>query len=95
MMANEMLMAGIDTVAFTAINVMYHLAINPEVQDKLREEIRKGESTRYVKACIKEAMRIYHVVPANLRRSTRDHVVGGYHIPVGVSRMLMTTSLAQ
>ncbi|XP_075977886.1 cytochrome P450 CYP12A2-like [Anticarsia gemmatalis] len=84
-MANEMLLAGIDTVAFTTTNVLYHLAINPDKQEKLREEIRSDDKhKRYLKACLKEALRIWHVVPSNLRRTDKDFVVGGYHIPPGV-----------
>ncbi|CAH0585749.1 unnamed protein product [Chrysodeixis includens] len=85
LMGNEMLMAGIDTVAFTATNMLYQLAVNPEKQQKLREEIRSDvPHKRYMRACLKEALRLWHVVPSNLRRTDRDHVVGGYHIPPGV-----------
>ncbi|KAM3965251.1 cytochrome P450 CYP12A2 [Aphomia sociella] len=85
MMANEMLMAGIDTVAFTTTGVLYHLATNPKAQEKVREEIRSSEpNKRYLKACMKETLRIWPVVPANLRRAGRDHIVAGYHIPKGV-----------
>ncbi|XP_069359520.1 cytochrome P450 CYP12A2-like isoform X2 [Maniola hyperantus] len=84
-MANEMLFAGIDTVAFTTIGLMYHLAINPKIQDKVREEIRSSEpNKRYLKACLKESLRLFPVIPANLRRTTKDHFVAGYHIPKGV-----------
>ncbi|CAB3221934.1 unnamed protein product [Arctia plantaginis] len=85
MMANEMLLAGIDTVAFTVTSLLYHLAINPEKQEKLRQEIRSDDlHKRYLRACLKETQRIWHVIPSNLRRSDRDHVVRGYHIPPGV-----------
>ncbi|GBP88494.1 Cytochrome P450 CYP12A2 [Eumeta japonica] len=85
MMANEMLLAGIDTVAFSIISILYHLAKNPEKQQKLREELNSTESKRsYLKACIKEALRIWAVIPGNLRRTTKEHHVGGYIIPVGV-----------
>ncbi|XP_052741452.1 cytochrome P450 CYP12A2 isoform X2 [Bicyclus anynana] len=85
MMANEMLLAGIDTVAFTTVALLYNLATNPKVQDKLREEIRLPEpKNRYLKACLKESLRLYPVIPANLRRTTKDHFVAGYHIPKGV-----------
>ncbi|XP_045772775.1 cytochrome P450 CYP12A2-like isoform X2 [Maniola jurtina] len=84
-MANEMLFAGIDTVAFTTVALLYNLAINPKVQDKVRQEIRSSEpNKRYLKACLKESLRLYPVIPANLRRTTKDHFVGGYHIPKGV-----------
>ncbi|CAF4917575.1 unnamed protein product [Pieris macdunnoughi] len=88
MMASEMLLAGIDTVAFSVTSILYNLAVNPEVQDKLREEIHsENASKRYLKACIKEALRIYPVVSTNLRRTTKDHIVGGYHIPAGIDIM--------
>ncbi|XP_021188293.3 cytochrome P450 CYP12A2 [Helicoverpa armigera] len=85
LMANEMLMAGIDTVSFTATSVIYNLAINPDKQEKLREEIRSSDPhKRYLRACLKEALRLWHVVPANLRRTDREHIVAGYLIPKGV-----------
>ncbi|CAK1551042.1 unnamed protein product [Leptosia nina] len=87
MMANEMLLAGIDTVGFAVTSVLYNLAINPEAQGKLREEILTEKSKRYLKACIKEALRLYPVVSANLRRTTKDHIVKGYLIPPGVDVM--------
>nr|AJN91159.1 cytochrome P450 monooxygenase CYP333A13 [Cnaphalocrocis medinalis] len=85
MMANEMLMAGIDTVAFSLTGILYQLAMNPGAQDKVREEIRQGKSARYLKACLKESLRLAPVVSANLRVTSKDHVVGGYLIPKGVS----------
>ncbi|XP_047991754.1 cytochrome P450 CYP12A2-like isoform X2 [Leguminivora glycinivorella] len=84
LMANEMLMAGIDTVSFTITSILYHLATNQSAQEKLREEIRAGESRRYLRACVKESLRIWAVVPSNLRRTSKEHVVAGYRVPIGV-----------
>ncbi|CAK1580242.1 unnamed protein product [Parnassius mnemosyne] len=85
MMANEMLLAGIDTVAFTTIGLLYNLATNPEVQEILRMELQSDQSNKpYLRACLKESMRLYPVLPANLRRTSKEHVVAGYHIPKGV-----------
>ncbi|KAL4713975.1 hypothetical protein ACJJTC_005606 [Scirpophaga incertulas] len=84
MMANEMLFAGIDTVSYSAIGVLYHLATNQLSQEKVRQEIREGISSRYLKASIKESLRLLPVLSANLRETSRDHIVGGYHIPKGV-----------
>lgn len=66
------------------MSLLYHLAANQNVQDKLRQEIRSGNN-QYLRACLKESLRIWHVVPANLRRTSKEHVVGGYAIPIGVS----------
>lgn len=72
-------------VSFTTIGLLYYLAKYPEVQEKIRKEINSSEpSKRYLKACLKESLRLHAVVPANLRRTTREHVVAGYLIPKGV-----------
>ncbi|CAG9786719.1 unnamed protein product [Diatraea saccharalis] len=83
MMANEMLFAGIDTVAYAVTGLLYNLAINKEAQDKLRQEIRAQTSTKYLKACVKESLRLLPVLSANLRETSKDYVIGGYQIPAG------------
>ncbi|XP_013186889.2 cytochrome P450 CYP12A2 [Amyelois transitella] len=85
MMANEMLLAGIDTVSFTITTLLYHLATNPEKQEKVRQDILSKETSKpYLRACLKESLRLLPVVSANLRRTSKDHVVAGYHIPKGI-----------
>ncbi|XP_013145296.1 PREDICTED: probable cytochrome P450 12a5, mitochondrial isoform X1 [Papilio polytes] len=84
LMANEMLLAGIDTVSFTTVGLLYNLASNPKVQEKLRKEILSDKPNQYLRACIKESMRLYPILPANLRRTTKEHIVGGYVIPKGI-----------
>ncbi|KAJ8722068.1 hypothetical protein PYW08_004470 [Mythimna loreyi] len=85
LMATEMLAAGIDTVSFTATTLLYHLATHPDKQEKLRQEIRSDNPhKRYLRACLRESLRLRAVVPSNMRRTDRDHSVGGYHIPSGV-----------
>ncbi|KOB72593.1 Uncharacterized protein OBRU01_09064 [Operophtera brumata] len=80
----EKLLSIDEKVAFAVMSLLYRLAVNPEAQEKLRQEIRSKESNRYLKACLKESLRIWHVIPANLRRTSKEHVVGGYQIPKGV-----------
>lgn len=72
-------------MAFTTTCLLYNLARNQNVQDKLRDIINSSEqSNKYLRACLKESLRLFAVVPANLRRTTKEHVVDGYHIPKGV-----------
>lgn len=77
---------------------LYHIAKNPEKQEKLREEIRQILPTvdskltagclnniPYLRACIKEAMRLSPVVAAGARGTGQDLVLQGYQIPKGVN----------
>ncbi|XP_045459745.1 cytochrome P450 CYP12A2-like [Melitaea cinxia] len=81
-MASDMLFAGVDTSANTMTAILYLLAKNPEKQEKLREEIMsRNEKQPYLKACIKESMRMLPVASGNLRKTTRDYEVLGYRIP--------------
>ncbi|KAG6460400.1 cytochrome P450 CYP12A2 [Manduca sexta] len=81
-MAGDMLFAGVDTAAYTMTATLYLLATNPEKQQKLREEVlSQSEKRPYLKACIKEAMRVMPVVPGNIRKTTKEYNILGYHIP--------------
>lgn len=73
---------------------MYHLAKNPEKQETLRQEIlsylpeRYSKLTNeslnrlpYMRACVKEAMRLNPVVTGTARAAGQDLVLNGYKIP--------------
>ncbi|KAF7658147.1 hypothetical protein LDENG_00016610 [Lucifuga dentata] len=90
----ELLLAGVDTTSNTLTWAMYLLSKNPQLQDTLYKEITTmvpvdripsaEEVTRmpYLRAVIKEALRMYPVVPVNARIiAERDVVIGGYHFP--------------
>ncbi|XP_061378831.1 cytochrome P450 CYP12A2-like isoform X1 [Danaus plexippus] len=81
-MASDMLLAGVDTTATTIIALLYLLANNPEKQKKLRNEIMTAKDKRpYLRACIKESLRLLPVVGGNFRQTTKDYDVLGYRIP--------------
>ncbi|KAJ8928456.1 hypothetical protein NQ314_018981, partial [Rhamnusium bicolor] len=95
-LALDMFLVGIDTTSNAAASVLYQLAIHPQKQHILKEEIMKIlpncktiitnerlEQMHYLKACIKETMRMYPVVIGNGRQTTNDCIIGGYHIPRG------------
>lgn len=80
------------------MNVLYNLATNKDKQDKLREEITALLPSRssqlmadhlnqlpYLKACIREAARIYPATVGTMRILTKDTVLSGYRVPKGVS----------
>lgn len=80
----------------SSITIMYHLAKNPEKQQKLREEVLGKLPERsshlnsqnmanfpYLRACIKEAARLNPVTLGNIRTLPHDVVMSGYLIPKG------------
>ena len=73
--------------------VLYYVANHPEVQKKLHAEIDPILTSNdsavtyealnkipYVKACIKESMRLAPITPGNIRRTVKEIVIGGYRI---------------
>ncbi|XP_059060268.1 cytochrome P450 CYP12A2-like [Achroia grisella] len=80
-MASDMLFAGIDTTANTLTASLYLLAINPERQEKLREELKSQQKRHYLRACVKESLRILPVSSGNARKTTKEYNILGYRIP--------------
>ncbi|XP_051169311.1 probable cytochrome P450 49a1 [Leptopilina boulardi] len=96
-LALDLFLVGIDTTSNSVASVLYQLALHPEKQALVHEEICKvlptnGEALeakhiddlKYLKACIRETLRMYPVVIGNGRCTTTDTVIGGYHVPKGV-----------
>ncbi|CAI5765261.1 25-hydroxyvitamin D-1 alpha hydroxylase, mitochondrial [Podarcis lilfordi] len=90
----ELLLAGVDTISSTLSWSLYELSRHPEVQTALHKEIAavmKGNAIPtaadvaqmpLLKAVVKEALRLYPVIPGNARViSDRDIQVGDYLIP--------------
>lgn len=84
----------------TLINILYYLATNESKQIILKNEINKLlpdnnfelnsdhlNSMPYLKACIKEAYRMYPIGAGIIRYLTKDAVLSGYQIPKGVCNL--------
>jgi cytochrome P450 len=80
----SVLLAGRDTTACTLSWVIYHLSIDPTITAKLRQEILQTVGTdrqptyddlknmKYLQHILNETLRLYPVVPFNVRMSLKD-----------------------
>lgn len=92
-----MFRAGVETTTSGLLWLLYDLANNSKVQDKVYEEVvsligPNGDFTsesfaklHYLKACVKETMRLHPVASSWPRLLTQDVVLAGYAVPSGVS----------
>ncbi|KAJ3360857.1 hypothetical protein GGF31_002618 [Allomyces arbusculus] len=106
--AVDLLVAGIDTTSRSLLSTMNLLGRYPDVQGKLRDEFYAVVGTdpnaqldashlakfKYLKNVLKEATRIFMVVPINTRFLARDAIVGGYAIPQGTVMLLASETIA-
>lgn len=94
----DFISGGINTVSNSLSFILLHLANNPNVQDKLFEEIKTvigpnddqitGQHLNkmiYLKAAIKESFRLNSTIPCLVRLLPEDIVLNGYRIPKNVS----------
>ncbi|XP_068236278.1 probable cytochrome P450 49a1 [Palaemon carinicauda] len=92
----DMLVAGIDTTSHTLGFTLYLLARNPECQARLQEEIdsvlgdhqgpldpKHLAQLSYLKAVVKESLRIFPLTIGVGRELSKDTVLSGYLIPKG------------
>lgn len=95
-LAIDLFLVGVDTTSVAVSSTIYQLSKNPEKQEKLFRELQKVlpnkdepitqnvlENIPYLRACIKETLRMYPVTIANGRSLQSDAVINGYHIPKG------------
>lgn len=84
-------------------NFMYYLAKNPEKQEILRKELQSLQTDAngyltsssflvapYLRACLKEVLRLAPIVTGTARAAGRDLVIKEYQIPKGVSIDIIT-----
>jgi len=95
----DVLFAGVDTTSNTMQWVLYMMAKNPDKQDILRQEVLSvlGDTTLaspttlaqmpYLKAWVRETLRLYPVLCVISRRPSKDIILSGYVIPGGTAQV--------
>ncbi|XP_019365314.1 PREDICTED: 1,25-dihydroxyvitamin D(3) 24-hydroxylase, mitochondrial, partial [Gavialis gangeticus] len=96
----ELQIAGVETTANSLLWALYNFSRNPHVQQKLLNEIQNVVSANespnsehvkkmpYLKACLKESMRITPSVPFTSRTLDKETSVGNYTLPKGTILMI-------
>ena len=90
------LIAGYETSSNTLAFTLHHLAMSPDIQDKLRSEIKETiksnvnmplydvvQNIDYLDCVIKEAQRLYPAAAIVNRECSEDYDHNGIHIPAG------------
>ncbi|XP_069112984.1 probable cytochrome P450 49a1 isoform X2 [Argopecten irradians] len=105
----DLFLSGIDSTAKTMSLILYRLALHQDKQEKLYEEIKAHgladgqpitneilHSMRYLKACIRESLRIQFPISGGYITATQsDIVVGHYKIPEKTLVMVACPTMIQ
>ncbi|KAK3850882.1 hypothetical protein Pcinc_042438 [Petrolisthes cinctipes] len=95
------ILAGFDTTANTLCFVAYMLALNPEEQQRLRQEVRdiikdEGELTyqgllgaKFLDAVINETLRLHPTAHFTERQCTKDYTIPGTNVTLRAKDMVM------
>ena len=100
------LLAGSDTTGNTLSFTVYFLAMNPDVQEKLRKHIKEAmdsnaeeslydvvKNIEYLDCVIKETLRLCPTLPVINRECSEAHDLNGMHIPAGTEILFATYAM--
>lgn len=81
---------GFETSSTLMTFALYELAINPNIQERLRDEIKSTTidsydslvGMKYLDMVINETLRKYPPIPNTARRSTKDYVIPGTKLTI-------------
>ncbi|XP_017009646.2 cytochrome P450 302a1, mitochondrial isoform X1 [Drosophila takahashii] len=97
--AADLLLAGIDTTSYASAFLLYHVARNPEVQQRLYEEAKRvlpnpkdqlsmdalRTDITYTRAVLKESLRLNPIAVGVGRILNQDAIFSGYFVPKGTT----------
>ena len=99
----DILRASLDTTTETATYALYEILKYPEVQEKIRHEVRSNigsadtifdnkllQKLPYTRACLKENNRLHPLIAFLSRKTKSNLVLSGYQVPSGtIATMLL------
>ncbi|XP_037810881.1 probable cytochrome P450 12a5, mitochondrial [Lucilia sericata] len=104
-MAMDIFLAGVDTTTSALTACLLTLATNAKKQANLRRELltilpdknsalnqENMKNLPYLRACIKESLRLYPVATGNFRTTGQDTVLSGFRVPANTD-VSMTAQL--
>ncbi|XP_026271774.2 probable cytochrome P450 49a1 [Frankliniella occidentalis] len=96
-LAMDLMLVGLDTSSVSTATSLYLLARNQPAQDRVFQEVSRllpgldsaldtaaTDKMHYLRACVREALRMFPVIIGNGRCLTKDTVIGGHLVPRGV-----------
>ncbi|OQR88365.1 expressed hypothetical protein [Thraustotheca clavata] len=104
------LVAGVDTTANAILWALYLIANAPnssEIQGKIRDEIQSAMGSKltmdeevlsqipYIRACVKETLRLQPPVSSNTRLAPENTTIMGYSIPKGTVIMMPSYTMSR
>ncbi|XP_018611328.2 1,25-dihydroxyvitamin D(3) 24-hydroxylase, mitochondrial [Scleropages formosus] len=101
----ELQIGGVETTANSLLWALFNLSRNPRCQSELLREVRAVvpgdeapnaqhlKSMSYLKACLKESMRLTPSIPFTSRTLDKDTVLGDYVLPKGTVLMINSHAL--
>uniref|UniRef100_A0A0K8T0Z4 Uncharacterized protein n=1 Tax=Lygus hesperus TaxID=30085 RepID=A0A0K8T0Z4_LYGHE len=105
--AAQFLFAGLDATSNTMGFLVYEMAVNADVQQKVREEAvaalerTKGvwtyemiQSLQYLQFCINESTRLHSVKPFLFREATRDYKLPGTDVQIKVGDKIVIPAIS-
>lgn len=99
--SRALIVAGSETTATALSGLTFHLAKNPQVYQRLADEVRAAFSAevditmnstshlQYLQACLEEVLRIYPPAAETPPRVSPGETVGGQFVPKGVCNLII------
>ncbi|KAF6215191.1 hypothetical protein GE061_009943 [Apolygus lucorum] len=105
--AAQFLFAGLDATANTMGFLVYEMAVNADVQQKVREEavaaLKRNngvwsyevtQSLQYLQYCINESTRLHSVKPFLFREATRDYKFPGTDVQIKIGDKIVIPAIS-